>query len=337
MYLAKLYNNTDPYYLLRISKQTEPHLFTHQTVFDLGCQPQDHFEIFAEQTVIFSPRLLGAVASHNIQKSEILLEELFFDFFPPHIQKKFNDFKTHKEYKSGPLSADEKNAIKKQVHIFDRRRLYYLKYGAVDQSRLSNLHEKCCRPLLGMSRDEKEFFFQAEERSLEAGIYLQYIYAIFNLQRFFTQSFAAWMPEALQKDQIGDFLQEEICKLNSDVNFWQQKKAKTTLHFHLQRYLIMFFDHAATPPSFFDDFSRNFQNQFRNFTWPEQSNRRSPEQIAKIFDTTYDTLQKMSVEELNRLYRKKAMKLHPDQGGDSGEFINLTEAYQQLKQKKSSP
>ncbi len=39
-------------------------------------------------------------------------------------------------------------------------------------------------------------------------------------------------------------------------------------------------------------------------------------------------LKKMTRRDLTRHYRKVAMKLHPDQGGDHDKFINITKAYQ---------
>ena len=335
MYLATLKNLEGLTYQLRISTESAPHRFNHHVVFNLGPDPQKHFEIYAEQTVIFSQELLDTVDAYNVKNPDLVLEQLLFDFFPAYIQKKIKNFQTHREYKSGPLSSLEKEAIQQQIHIFDRKRLYYLRYGAVDQSRLSNLHEKCCRPLLGISRDEKEFYFQAEEKALKPGMYLQYIYAIFDLRKFFDQSFAAWMPEALQKDQIGEHFLGELCRLNADKDFWQQSETLTSsLHFHLQRYVIMFFDFAATPRSFFEDFSKSFQEQFRNFKWPERKSTCTPDELADIFETDYESLIRMSKEKLGKLYRKKTMKFHPDQGGDHDKFIKLTEAYQQLKDRQ---
>jgi curved DNA-binding protein CbpA len=42
----------------------------------------------------------------------------------------------------------------------------------------------------------------------------------------------------------------------------------------------------------------------------------------------------MTGAQLNRLYRKKAMQLHPDRGGDHDLFIELTAVYESLRQMK---
>ena len=129
-------------------------------------------------------------------------------------------------YRVGPLTDAERDRIACQIHLFDRRRLYYLRYGAVDQSRLSRLHEKTCRPLLDQSRDEREFYFTAEETALQPGHYLQYVYAIFNLQRYFHQSFAPWLPESLAFDEMAEHFEQELCRLNNDSQFWQKRATR---------------------------------------------------------------------------------------------------------------
>jgi len=42
----------------------------------------------------------------------------------------------------------------------------------------------------------------------------------------------------------------------------------------------------------------------------------------------------MSRKDFARLYRLKAMELHPDKGGDHDEFVKLTEAYHALLKTK---
>ncbi len=329
MYLARLQTAHGTTYQLRFSYAAQK-CYQHKTIFDFGLSPTEFFEI-QNRTVIFSNALLKAVKLNSSTDPDLILEEILFDFFPTHIQRNLTNFRTHKDLKFGPLSADEKEAITTQIHLFDRKRLYYLRYGAVDQSRLSKLHDKCCRPLLGMSRDEKEYYFREEEKALEPGMYMQYVYSVFDLQRHFSQSFASWMPEALQLDEIADHFVDDICKLNQDQSFWNIDRANQVLHHHLARYLIMFFDYAATPRSFLDDFTRSFQDQYRSFKWPDKKTTNTPEEITEIFGVSYEKLKKMSKEELSKTYRKKAMQLHPDQGGSDELFIKLTNAYEQLK------
>jgi hypothetical protein len=72
----------------------------------------------------------------------------------------------------------------------------------------------------------------------------------------------------------------------------------------------------------------------RKFRWPERKSSHSPERISEIFTTSKEVLDKMTREQLNRLYRQKAMQLHPDLGGDHDLFIELTEIYNELLRTK---
>ncbi len=332
MYLAKLQSGSRIIYQIRQSFQTENKSFQHRIIYELGESPSRFIEPFQDHIVLFNSDLIDAVSVHTKGDGESEVERLLWDFLPPETRSVLSRFRNRRSrtFKTGPLSHLEKEEIFEQIHLFDRRRLYYLRYGAVDQSRLSRLHEKCCRPLLGQSRDEREYYFAAEEMVLEPGSYLQYVYAIFNIQKHFQQSFAPWLPEALAKDEMGDHFLTELCRLNSDDLFWQGKNVESSLHHHLKRYLIMFFDFAPVGRSFLNDFAKTFMSDHRKFRWPERKPSSSPEKISKTFDTPFEELVKMTREQLSRLYRKKAMYLHPDRGGDHDLFIELTEVYNEL-------
>ena len=334
MYLATLKRNERSSYQIRRSIEKSEKIHIHEVLFDLGYTPSDFFTIFDDHIVIFDEDLLKTIASTTKRNPEPILEELLFDFFPSMVQQQLLTFKGRTASYKGRLTPEEIKAINKQIHIFDRRRLYYLRYGAVDQSRLTKLHEKCCRPLLGQSRDEREFFFMAEEKALEPGCYFQYIFAIFNLKNDFLQSFAPWLPEALAREEVADSFTSAICRLQKDVSFWKGEETEAFLHPHFFRYICMFFDYIPHSPSFQRDFARTFMGQHRTFRWPEPKNQVSPEAIIKLFGISQAALKRMSKTELNRLYRKKALELHPDQGGDAEQFIVLTQIYTTILQQK---
>ncbi len=330
MYLAKLRTG----YQLRQSYRTGEHSFDYRVVYELGPDPAKFIEIVEDRIILFDYDLVDAVSAHTDEDCESVLEKLLWEFLPKEIRQRLSHFQARGGRPPGPLTPAEHEAIARQIHILDRQRLYYLRYGAVDQSRLSRLHEKCCRPLLGQSRDEREYYFTAEEQVIEPGHYLQYVYAIFNLQKYFHQSFAPWLPESLARDEMADHFERELCRLNRDRSFWQKEDTPDSLHHHLIRYLIMFFDYAPAQRSFFDDFLRSFMADHRTFRWPERKSSRSPEKIREIFAASNEELKKMSRQQLNRLYRKQAMQLHPDRGGDHDLFIELTEIYNELLRTK---
>ena len=339
MYLAKLQSGSGTSYQIRQSYAAETHSFNYRIVYELGHNPGQFIDIFENHVALFAGDLLEAVAARTAGDGETVLEQLLWDFLPNETKRRLTLFprrniSRHNAYRSGPLTATDREKIADQIHLFDRRRLYYLRYGAIDQSRLSRLHEKSCRPLLDQSRDEREFYFAAEEQVLEPGHYLQYVYAIFNLQRYFHQSFAPWLPESLAFDEMAEHFEKELCRLNRDKRFWQAETTTDSLHHHLTRYLLMFFDYTPNQRSFLADFAKTFMAGHRTFRWPERNLSRSPEKISEIFSVSYEQLKKMPREQLNRLYRKKAMQLHPDRGGDHDLFIELTAIYKELLKTK---
>ena len=62
-----------------------------------------------------------------------------------------------------------------------------------------------------------------------------------------------------------------------------------------------------------------FSNNKNAMTWKKAS---------KAFGIRVAKLQKMSKIEIKKIYRMKAKKVHPDQGGKKEVFQNLNEAYQ---------
>jgi hypothetical protein len=338
MYLARLDDRRGTRYQLRRSYRVDATSFNYRIVFDLGGNPGRFIEPFGDSCVLFDSGLLAAVAAETDDDGDRVLERLLVDFLPPATKRRLHLFPPRAAaHRPTPISPEEREEIARQVHLFDRRRLYYLRYGAVDQSRLFRLHEKCCRPLLGQCRDEREYAFMAEEAGLEPGLYRQYVYAIFDVQKHFHQSFAPWFPEALAQDEVADCFLKELCRLNGDSNFWQAEVAGTSLHLHLRRYLVMFFDYRPASRSFLDDFTEAFRAGHRRFRWPERKPAHSPEKVSEIFATPYAELRRMSGAQLIRLYRQKALRLHPDLGGDHDLFIELTEAYNNLRRGKKDP
>jgi hypothetical protein len=340
MYLARLQKGSKISYQIRQSYQakgqSEEQSFNYRVVYELGPNPNRLVKIFEDHIILFDDELTEAVSACTAGEVETILEQLLWDFLPKETRRRLSIVQSRSKQRSGPLTEEDHEAIARQVHLFDRRRLYYLRYGAVDQSRLSRLHEKCCRPLLGQSRDEREYYFITEEKVLQPGNYLQYVYAIFNLQKYFSQSFAPWLPESLARDEMADHFLKELCRLNRDRKFWQEEKPTDSLHAHLIRYLIMFFDYTPATRSFFEDFARQFMADHRKFRWPERKSHHSPEKISRIFAVPHEELNKMTREQINRLYRQKAMQLHPDLGGDHDLFIELTEIYNELLRSKET-
>jgi hypothetical protein len=310
--------------------------YKSQLIFDLGPDPARFISCIADDVCYFSEELCACLERVTRHNPTTVLEELLWDFLPVEERRRLELFRYRGRVTLRPLSREDRAAIEHNVHLFDRRRLYYLRYGAVDQSRISRLNPKLYRPLLQKSRDEREFYFRNLEKVLHAGELKTYVFAIFDLQRHFSQSYSATMPEALSQIEIADRFIADLCALNSDPSFWNAHPAADSLQEHLIRYLIMFFDYGYGRRSLFDDFLREFMGRHRTFRWPDRKPAISTGAVEAIFETKWHLLQAMSKRELTRLYRRRAKQLHPDSGGDHHQFIELNAAYASLILRKSA-
>lgn len=335
MYLATLTRGQTKHYEIRQSLPGDDHRYLeYQVVFDLGGDPGRYIERLSDDICYFSAELEERLQQETSEDASLILEELLWNFLPAEEQTRLSIFRHRGKARVSALSERERSAIEKDIHLFDRRRLYYLRYGGVDQSRIFRLNPKLYRPLLNKCRDEREFYLLDLEKALQHNELRTYVFAIFDLQRHFTESFSATMPEALNQIDIADFFIEEICSLNDDKSFWRTGTGGTSLHDHLIRYMIMFFDHGYGRRSLFDDFVREFMGRHRAFSWPEKKPAVSTGQAEKIFQRKWQKLQQMSRRELTRLYRERAKELHPDSGGNHEQFIELNGAYASLMARK---
>ncbi|KGO33675.1 MAG: J domain-containing protein [Desulfoprunum sp.] len=334
MYLAKIRQGQEMRYLLRKSifdRDLGRYLF--RQVYDLGPRPGDFIHHGEYRLPFFDEGLEEAVA-RAVGNSNVagLLEELLWEFLTSEEREQLARTRRRQPVKLMPFTPEDEERLRREIHLFDRRRLYYLRYGAVDQSRIHRLHKKLCRPLFGQCRDEREYYIAEQEKVLHPAEYRTYVFAIFDLQRFFGESFARYMPEALDQELMADRLVEEICRLNGDDGFWEEVEGQGSLRPHLQRYLVMFFDYGYPPRSFTYDFTRDFINRHRQFRWPEWKPDDATE-VNAIFGRTLEELRSMSKRELARLFRKRAKETHPDAGGDHERFVRLNEVYERVKKR----
>jgi len=216
------------------------------------------------------------------------------------------------------------------VHIFDKRRLHYLKFGRMELGYLWLVPEKMFDVLRNKSRDEIEQLFLDMEWQLNAREYKAYVYVIFDIQRFFIESFAKKRPQYLKQTDVDDHFVDEICRLNLDNTFWSGMQTGNGLHEYLVRYVLMYFDYDFISRSWVEDYINNFINSRRDYQSPFAAGSVTLQEASSIFGETRDALKTMSKSELIRIFRRKALELHPDTGGDPEKFIELTRAYEML-------
>jgi len=336
LYLARSIHGDSFRYSLRQSCLAEGENFLrHREIFDLGHDPARFLVYPSGNTFYVRDDLIEAIAGLVEGDAADLLEEILWPFVRKDIREKLAPFRERARSRAlTKVTAAEQEAIDRELHLFDRRRLHYLWYGAIDQSGLYRMPAKLCRKLLGKSRDEKEQYFISREMVLYADQVKEYLFTVFNLQHYFTESYARILPQALNQERLDAFFLDEVCRLNEDRIFWQGMGPATGLQPYLVRYLILFFDYNFNEAAALNDYIRQFMDSHRQFRFPQRKNAMSMEEASGIFDEQPEHLAKLSKRELTRLFRKKAKELHPDTGGDQEKFVRLKEAFEELRRKR---
>jgi len=265
-----------------------------------------------------------------------ILEDIFWRFLRPDIKRALEPFRSReKRHQSNRRKRRQQADPDARVHIFDKRRTHFLRFGGTDQRNLSRLPQRMFNMLHNKSRDEIEQMFMDMERELAVREFKTYAYVIFDLQNYFYESVARSNPQMLNQTKVDEYFIEQVCRLNADPFFWAGMPSKDRLNEYLVRYVLMYFDYDYAPGSFMDEYLRQFTNSRREYRPPYKNSTITSKETCAIFGQTKEELKKMSRAELARRYRQKAQELHPDKGGDHDKFVKLTEAYHGLLQTKT--
>lgn len=334
MYLAWKSIGGVPHYYIRESFW-DGHHYLSRDLFDLGADPGEHIVYPGGNAFYVDPAIEDHLDACGVSLQEDDLEDIFWPFLDPRIQHALEHFRNRGKRSSQaqkPHCTSTKTEL--PVHIFDKRRLHYLKFGRMEQGYLWLIPQKVFNIVRNKSRDEIEQQFMDMERQLNPREYKAYAYVIFDINRFFSESFAAKKPQFLKQADIDEYFVAEICKLNGDPAYWAGMTADGWLHEYLIRYVFMFFDYDFAPRSWVEDYIRNFINSRRYYQPQSQHDTVTIKEASSIFGETEDALKKMSRQELSRFFRRRARKFHPDKGGDQEKFVELTRAYDALLRTK---
>jgi hypothetical protein len=96
----------------------------------------------------------------------------------------------------------------------------------------------------------------------------------------------------------------------------------------------MYFDHDFAPRSLMEEYLRQFINRHQDHRKPYKTSAFTLKSASIAFGEPQEVLKEMSRKEFVRLYRLRALQLHPDKGGDHDAFVNLTDAYHALLKTK---
>jgi hypothetical protein len=327
MYLARKTINSQLHYYIRDTYQ-DGRCLKSRDVFYLGTDPSRYIVYTSGHGYYFDEVIEETLAQFDLYPDQDELERVFWDFLDPEIKRVIVGFQ--RSY------AEPKPALQHTgppPHLFDKRRLHFLRFAEMGQRNLDRLPAKIFRVLYGKSRDEIEQYFWEQERILRPHEKKAYIYTIFDLQRFFPERTAAGRPQGLSQNKMDDFFIEAICKLNADETFWSGMAISDRLSEYLVKYAVMYFDYGFPEVSPLQHDLYEFMNRHRSYIPPKKV-RLNMADAARLFETRWEKLKGMDIRSLTRLYRKMALKHHPDRGGKQETFVKLTRYYQGIVSKK---
>lgn len=295
-----------------------------ETVADLGTDPGSMVR-FGRFGMSYAEELLDVLVGFGADMDRV--DEAFSRFAP----QGYTGFSSRggSWRRTTPTSAqvEEIGAL----HAFDRRRMAFLRSGEVNLSRIGEVNPRLFKGLVGKSRDELEQMFLHLERELPQDEARAYVHAALNLQRHFTSLVARTNPEALDQDRLDEAFMIEYCALVQDEAFGFGLPGGAQRY--LRRYACMHFDCDFPAVDGFRRIFEAFMNDFRRHR--PRPKPVAPERVRELFGLDMAEIRKLTRREFARVFRKKAMSMHPDQGGDHDAFVELLETYKRMVRGKS--
>ncbi len=327
MYLARTTLNHPTHFYIRHTFR-DGDVLKSRNVFSLGTDPSRYIVYPGGKGYYFDEEIEDTLQGQGLNPTQDELDHIFWEFLDPEIKRVINGFQR--------VRGKEDTAPGKTiapVHLFDQRRVHYLRFAQVDQCNPSKMPPELCKHLQGKSRDEIEQYFLSEERILRRHELKKYVSTIFDLNTLLSRAYRRHGYETMDQSSMDDCFTAAVCELNDDMSFWSGMPATSRLQEYMVRYVVMYFDYAfpTRPPS--RDYLNDFMNRHRQYVPPEKV-RRSKDEAGRLFETDWQKLKQMDRRNFTRLYRRLALKHHPDQGGSKKKFIRLTKFYRYIVKNK---
>ena len=322
MYLASIKKNNGINYVIRISLKKDDY-YTHKDLFFIGKNPLKFVHFAGRNAFYIDELVIDKINKKGVYADQMSIEHMFMPFLPFEIRSVVQAFQKRSKIR---IKIKEKEL--EGIHPFDKFRLYYLKFQDQRQTYFQRLPLKFFSCFAFKSRDEIEQYFITEEKVLSENQIKDYLFASFNLKYYFSGYFKRIYPELCPEDELDNAFLEQICNLNSDQIFFKGMPQFSGLHDYLKRYAAMFFDSKFYSERINEEILENFINRNRKY----KPLVKKPEDIyfIEFFGETYLNLKKLDKKEIKKIFRKNAMKLHPDKGGNNKKFAHLCDCYKSL-------
>jgi hypothetical protein len=334
MYLARKEIDCKIHYYIRESYK-DGDLIKSRDLIDLGTRPDQYVIYPGDNACYFHEDVYDQLSEKGVTFEEDDLEKLFCPFLRYETRRVIEGF-THRG------SSDKKHISIKEAcrrcetekfHMFDMRRIHYLRFGQLDQSKIFRAPKKIYRSLLDKSRDEIEQLFLRMENVLDADEKKSYTYVVFNVPDHFAGKLARNFPQALSQDKVDNLFLDEVCRLHADETFWAGMLRSDILQENLVRYVCWFFDNDYAQSRYLDQLVYDWMARRRDFNPPKAKPSMVLSEALSVLGLTQKELSGLTVKSLTRHYRQMARKFHPDTGGGHNRFIKLNQAFEGLLRK----
>ncbi len=334
MYLARKQISGKTHYCIRES-YAEGDFIKSRDLFDLGNRPDRYIIYPGGNACYFHEDVYDQLNEKGVTFEDDELETIFWPFLKYETRRVIEGFTHRGSSRKGHDSVKEasRRCKTEKFHMFDIRRIHYLRFGQLDQSRISRVPKKIYRPLLDKSRDEIEQMFLQMENVLDADEKKNYTFVVFDIPGHFEGKLARNFPQALSQKKVDDCFVEEVCRLHSDNQFWAGMPRSDMLHEYLIRYVCWFFDNDYAQSRYLDQLVYDWMARRRDFNPPRPKPAMALADALSVMGLDEKDLAGLTVKSLTRQYRQMARKFHPDTGGGHNRFITLNQAFEDLLRK----
>jgi len=331
LYLARTMIDGRTHFLIRESVLREG-AWESRDLFTLGPDPARWIHHPGGNAYYIDETVEDALRAKGLEATQEDLEQVFWPFLPANVREVIRPFQVRtRERARRAVSREELASLQEGVHPFDKRRLYFLRYGPGDPRKVSASALRLFQRVLEKSRDEIEQGMETMEAGLRQHERKEYVTFSFHLERFFPGPVAGRWPQALEGDELDRVFLGEVCNLQGDRTLFPAGGDEPALDPVLVRYVIFFFDHEFRAASWEQAYVHDFMNRHRAHRPPAPRRERIPvEKACEILGLAVEELPSLSRRAVTQQYRRMALAYHPDQGGSHERFIRLTRAYREL-------
>lgn len=328
-YLKRI-RQRDAYHFMISETYTDRGVLKSRDLMDLGPDPSIYVEYFDPRGFAFQSVIEENLKMAGVEFCHDDIERIFKPFLRPDIRRIIENFDRSRRSRSKIARNHELCPGQRMVHIFDARRRYYLRFGRFDSGELGLKHWKFLNVFLCKSRDEIESDLDMMEQQLPPREYAAYVYASLGLTLLFPRHIRDY-PSAIDRDKVDSMVLSELCKINSDADFFIGVQHENgSLHEYLRKYAWLYFDSEfRAGPSL-----AGFRFSGRPVNPAPVRPIISLQDAFSIFEISAEQFSRIGGRELTSIFRQKAKKIHPDTGGEHEDFLRLSQAYEQLMEIK---